>query len=93
MDFEQDDIVKEAEEAASNAEDSRSLYEVKMQYLGRAGKVTALMKRMKDIAQEHRPAFGKQVNALREKLETDPSHPQHLVTVRGFGYQWREVSL
>ena len=70
MDLEQDDIVKEAEEAASTAEDSRSLYEVKMQYLGRAGKVTALMKRMKDIAQEHRPAFGKQVNALRERLET-----------------------
>ena len=33
------------------------------------------------------------VRRLREKLETDPSHPQHLVTVRGFGYQWREVSL
>ncbi|MFM2430760.1 MAG: hypothetical protein RLZZ511_1973 [Cyanobacteriota bacterium] len=25
---------------------------------------------------------------LREKLETDPSHPQHLVTVRGFGYRF-----
>jgi two-component system phosphate regulon response regulator PhoB len=25
---------------------------------------------------------------LREKLETDPSHPQHLQTVRGFGYRF-----
>jgi two-component system, OmpR family, phosphate regulon response regulator PhoB len=25
---------------------------------------------------------------LREKLEADPSHPQHLVTVRGFGYRF-----
>lgn len=25
---------------------------------------------------------------LREKLETDPSHPQYLMTVRGFGYRF-----
>jgi two-component system, OmpR family, phosphate regulon response regulator PhoB len=25
---------------------------------------------------------------LREKLEKDPSHPQYLVTVRGFGYRF-----
>ena len=28
------------------------------------------------------------VRRLREKVEIDPSHPQHLVTMRGFGYQW-----
>ena len=32
------------------------------------------------------------VRRLREKVETDPSHPLHLLTVRGFGYQWKEVS-
>lgn len=26
-----------------------------------------------------------------KKIETDPSHPEHLLTVRGFGYQWKEV--
>lgn len=30
---------------------------------------------------------------LREKIETDASHPQHLITVRGFGYQWKEVQV
>jgi two-component system response regulator RegX3 len=30
------------------------------------------------------------VRRLREKIEKDPSHPEHLVTVRGFGYQWKE---
>ncbi len=25
---------------------------------------------------------------LREKLEQDPSHPEHLVTIRGFGYRF-----
>jgi two-component system response regulator RegX3 len=32
------------------------------------------------------------VRRLREKIEDDPSKPKHLLTVRGFGYQWREVS-
>ena len=32
------------------------------------------------------------VRRLREKVENDPSHPEHLITVRGFGYQWNEVS-
>lgn len=31
------------------------------------------------------------IRRLREKIETDPSHPEHLVTVRGFGYRWNEV--
>ena len=31
------------------------------------------------------------VRRLREKVEADPSHPEHLLTVRGFGYQWKEV--
>ncbi len=33
------------------------------------------------------------IRRLREKLEGDPSHPERLVTVRGFGYQWNEVRL
>jgi len=33
------------------------------------------------------------VRRLREKVETDPSHPKHLITVRGFGYQWKEAAI
>lgn len=33
------------------------------------------------------------VRRLREKVEIDPSHPEHLLTIRGFGYQWKEVSV
>ena len=28
------------------------------------------------------------IRRLREKVEPDPSQPQHLITVRGFGYRW-----
>ena len=30
------------------------------------------------------------IHRLREKLEKNPSCPEHLKTVRGIGYQWRE---
>lgn len=33
------------------------------------------------------------VRRLREKIELNPSRPQHLITVRGFGYQWNEVTV
>lgn len=29
------------------------------------------------------------IRRLREKTEEDPSHPLHLITVRGIGYQWK----
>ena len=32
------------------------------------------------------------VRRLREKVESNPSQPEHLITVRGFGYQWKAVS-
>lgn len=64
-------IAKNALEEAGKAQDSRSLYEVKMKFLGRMGVVIALMKKMKDVPAELRPAFGKKVNALRERLETE----------------------
>ena len=31
------------------------------------------------------------IRRLREKIETNPSRPELLVTVRGFGYRWNEV--
>lgn len=29
------------------------------------------------------------IRRLREKVEEDPSKPKHLLTVRGFGYEWK----
>ncbi len=67
--METENIEEEAQREAEEASSSRALYEVKMKFLGRTGKVTALLKGMREIAAEHRPAFGKRVNELREKLE------------------------
>ncbi|MBO5056686.1 MAG: response regulator transcription factor [Lachnospiraceae bacterium] len=29
------------------------------------------------------------IRRLREKIEVNPSEPEHLITVRGFGYSWK----
>ncbi len=71
MERETEKIQELALQEAEKAENSRALYEVKMKFLGRAGVVINLMKKMKEIAPEERPAFGKKVNAVREKLEND----------------------
>ncbi len=37
----------------------------KLKYLGKGGEIPSLMKRMKDLPADERPAFGKEVNELR----------------------------
>ena len=78
-------IREEALSAARQAPSSRALYEVKMQYLGRGGAVTALLKGMKDIPPEQRPAFGKQVNDLRAALEAAFEEAEKALSARELG--------
>ena len=53
----------------NSAKDLKELFDVKVKYLGKNGSVTELMKGMKDIPKEDRPAFGKIVNDLRVEIE------------------------
>ena len=59
-----------AENDISSAVDMKALFDVKVKYLGKSGEITELMKGMKDIPKEDRPAFGKIVNDLRNVIET-----------------------
>lgn len=44
------------------------LAELKAEYLGKKGKVTGLMQAMRDLSAEERPAYGQQVNRLKNEL-------------------------
>ncbi|MBQ48931.1 MAG: phenylalanine--tRNA ligase subunit alpha [Zetaproteobacteria bacterium] len=48
----------------------KSVDELRIAYLGRKGKVSALMEGMRHLAKEDRPAAGKAVNNLRQKVES-----------------------
>ncbi|MCQ2417434.1 MAG: phenylalanine--tRNA ligase subunit alpha [Oscillospiraceae bacterium] len=54
------------EAAAASVTDSKEMYQIRKQYLdNKSGKISALMKNMRDLPPEKRPAFGKVVNELK----------------------------
>ena len=65
-----DELRAQMTESLAKVRDSKALYELKMQFLGRAGAITALLKSMRDVPAEERPEVGKKINELRNEAET-----------------------
>ena len=53
----------------SSAEALDSLNDLRVKLLGKKGELTALLKSMKDVPPEERPAFGQLVNDARASIE------------------------
>ena len=53
----------------SAAEGAEAVEKLRIQYVGRNGSIPALIKAMKDVPKEERPAFGKAVQAWRAEVE------------------------
>ena len=51
------------------AKDAASVEALRVKYIGRNGSIPALIKAMKDVPKEERPAFGKAVQAWRAEVE------------------------
>ena len=64
-----DELLKEAEEQMRKISNSKELEELRINYLGKKGKVTALLKDLKDMAAEERPKFGAMVNEVKTNIE------------------------
>ena len=64
-----DEIKKQAVEAFSAAVETKALYDQKVQFLGKSGSFSLLMKEMGKLAKEERPSFGKLVNEVKAELE------------------------
>ncbi len=62
-------LLEEARAAIAGAEDLKALESLRVKYLGKKGEVTSLLKGMKDVPKEERPAVGKLVNDLRVDIE------------------------
>ncbi len=62
-------LQKEAETAIAQAPDLRALEELRVQYLGKKGSVTELMKQLAQVPPAEKPAFGKACNELKKRLE------------------------
>ncbi len=54
----------------SEIHDLNILNDIKVKFMGKNGELSSLMKNMKDLSPEERPAFGKKVNEIRDYIET-----------------------
>ncbi len=62
-------ILASALEELAGAQSTAALGEIRVKYLGKKGELTALLKSMKEVPAEERPAFGQLVNDVRAKVE------------------------
>lgn len=62
-------IVEEALKAIGGTQNSAALYELKVQFLGKQGSLSLLMRDMAALPKEERPAFGKLVNDKKQIVE------------------------
>lgn len=63
-------IEAEALAAVANAADAEQLTEIKVAYLGKKGKITAVSRQMGQVSPEERPALGAAVNQAKGAVET-----------------------
>ena len=69
-----DSILQSIKERAlhqvSESNDSSTIEKIRVSFLGKKGELTSILRSMKDLPKEERPAFGQKVNMLRETIES-----------------------
>ncbi len=63
-----DEVKETGLKQIAEAADSKTLQELRVSYLGKKGPIQEVMKMMKDLPKEERPAFGQQVNEVKSLL-------------------------
>ncbi|MEZ4357185.1 MAG: phenylalanine--tRNA ligase subunit alpha [Eubacteriales bacterium] len=63
------ELLLKAKELVNNAKSEKEVEEARLNFLGKSGEVSKLLRGMKDIVPEERPAFGKKVNDIKNSIE------------------------
>ena len=66
-----DELAKQAEAALSQVSSKETLATFWQEYLSKNGKIPALMKNLRSVAPEERPAMGKIINELKAKVQAE----------------------
>ena len=61
----------------NEAQDERALQDVKVKVSRKKGSVSGLMKNMKDLPNEEKPAYGQKVNELRQAIQNELEEKQN----------------
>ena len=62
-------LADEAQQAIAAAESERALDDVRVNYLGKKGALTALLKNLGQLSAEERPAAGAKINVVKEAIQ------------------------
>ena len=71
-----DAIIKQAEAQINDAQDANSLDAVRVEYMGKKGRLTDLLKGLGQLSAEERPAAGQKINQAKGQI-------QQLISARG----------
>lgn len=63
-----DQLSAEAQTAVAAASDARALEQLRVDYLGKKGRITELLKQLGSMAPEERKAYGEQVNRVKQAV-------------------------
>ena len=63
-----EEVRNQAIQAIAEAKDLNELNQIRVQYLGKKGLIQDMMKEMKDLPKEEKPAFGQKVNAAKSEV-------------------------
>ncbi|GAB1052067.1 MAG: phenylalanine--tRNA ligase subunit alpha [Shewanella algae] len=63
------EIVEQALAAIEGASDLKILDDIRVDYLGKKGKITDIMKLMATLSPQEKPAFGQKVNEAKQKVQ------------------------
>ena len=64
-------VLDQSLNALKGALDLKELEQLRIDYLGKKGEITSLMSLMKDLPNQEKPEFGKQVNLLKAQFESE----------------------
>jgi phenylalanyl-tRNA synthetase alpha chain len=64
-----DNLAQQAKDAINAAEDGPALESLRVEYLGKKGQITGLLKGLGKLSAEERPAAGAQINAVKQALQ------------------------
>jgi phenylalanyl-tRNA synthetase alpha chain len=80
-----DAIISEAEEQINSAQDVNILDGVRVDFMGKKGRMTELLKGLGKLSNEERPAAGQKINQAKQKI-------QQLIHARGVLLQTQELN-
>ena len=69
MQAELDKLISNATDAIANVSDAKALDDIRVQYLGKKGEITARMKQLGSLSAEERPKAGQVINQAKQQIQ------------------------